>query len=282
MQTLPVDLSSRPSDAVVFSSLTWRSLFLSWRGSMGILRGNHRQAADQQYAATLERLRLVRHEPADIHAINDTWNNFTDEQRLKMPQLRALNTSVDTYNNEQLQLLPGEAMAFDAADRAMGVTDEDNAKAREQLRRLGPSRLLIKEQAPVIATRRLSKTVPTGTVGVVLALTASGCMCSFKGERITLQRKEWVVYNESGRVVGQRLHLPVLLAWAVTIHRAQGSELDSVCIDLTKDQWACDGLVYTALSRVRSFGSLCVPGLNDRLIKTNVACMAFWCGLCDR
>ena len=45
------------------------------------------------------------------------------------------------------------------------------------------------------------------------------------------------------------------LAWAVTIHKAQGLTLDKVVIDVEKKEFAC-GLTFVACSRVRKLTDL--------------------------
>ena len=52
-----------------------------------------------------------------------------------------------------------------------------------------------------------------------------------------------------------RLQLPLKLAWAVTIHKAQGLTLDKVVIDVGKKEFAC-GLTFIACSRVRTLTDL--------------------------
>ena len=52
-----------------------------------------------------------------------------------------------------------------------------------------------------------------------------------------------------------RLQLPLKLAWAVTIHKAQGLTLDKVVIDVGKKEFAC-GLTFVACSRVRKLTDL--------------------------
>ncbi len=52
-----------------------------------------------------------------------------------------------------------------------------------------------------------------------------------------------------------RLQLPLKLAWAVTIHKAQGLTLDRVVIDVGKKEFS-SGLTFVACSRVRHLSDL--------------------------
>ena len=52
-----------------------------------------------------------------------------------------------------------------------------------------------------------------------------------------------------------RLQLPLKLAWAVTIHKAQGLTLDKVTIDIGKKVFSA-GLSFVAASRVRHITDL--------------------------
>jgi ATP-dependent exoDNAse (exonuclease V) alpha subunit len=70
-------------------------------------------------------------------------------------------------------------------------------------------------------------------------------------------RQRW---NEAAQrieneVVGAYRQIPLIHAWAVTIHKAQGLTLDDVRVDLGAGAFA-PGQVYVALSRVRTLGGL--------------------------
>ena len=56
-------------------------------------------------------------------------------------------------------------------------------------------------------------------------------------------------------VVGAYRQIPLMHAWAVTIHKAQGLTLDDVRVDLGAGAFA-PGQVYVALSRVRTVAGL--------------------------
>jgi ATP-dependent DNA helicase PIF1 len=58
---------------------------------------------------------------------------------------------------------------------------------------------------------------------------------------------------KTGGVI-EMVQLPLILAWALTIHKAQGMTLDRVELDLTHA--FADGQAYTALSRAVTRGGL--------------------------
>ena len=64
-------------------------------------------------------------------------------------------------------------------------------------------------------------------------------------------RRTW--HSSTGNC--SRLQIPLKLAWAVTIHKAQGLTLDKVVIDIGKKEFS-SGLTYVACSRVRSLEDL--------------------------
>ena len=68
---------------------------------------------------------------------------------------------------------------------------------------------------------------------------------------ITPLRRTWSTSGASC----SRLQLPLKLAWAVTIHKAQGLTLDKVVIDVGKKEFST-GLTFVACSRVRHLEDL--------------------------
>ena len=66
----------------------------------------------------------------------------------------------------------------------------------------------------------------------------------------------------SGTSACSRLQLPLKLAWAITVLKAQGLTLDKVVLDIGTKEF-CAGLTFVALSRVCNLSSLVFHPLFD-------------------
>jgi ATP-dependent DNA helicase PIF1 len=62
--------------------------------------------------------------------------------------------------------------------------------------------------------------------------------------------------------------MPLILAWALTIHKAQGTTLELAEIDVGNDVFEC-GQTYVALSRVKSLSGLYLSSFNYTKILTS-------------
>ncbi len=69
-----------------------------------------------------------------------------------------------------------------------------------------------------------------------------------------------------------RRQFPLILAYAVTIHKCQGLSLDSAIVDLS-DRVFSAGKAYVALSRVRSLSGLYLSAFDLKSIMVSPRCL---------
>ncbi len=82
------------------------------------------------------------------------------------------------------------------------------------------------------------------------------------GEEVEVAPNTWEIFRFfseddklKSEVIGKFTQYPLMLAWAVTIHKSQGKSFDKVIIDIGRGAFA-HGQVYVALSRCTSFEGL--------------------------
>ena len=83
---------------------------------------------------------------------------------------------------------------------------------------------------------------------------------------------KWKSDNIEGYGVKQ---IPLILAWAVTIHKSQGATLDSAEIDIGNNVFA-PGQTYVALSRVKSLDGLYLRSFQPQSIHSNPKVCKFY------
>lgn len=75
--------------------------------------------------------------------------------------------------------------------------------------------------------------------------------------------------------------IPLILAWAVSIHKSQGMTVDMAEIDIGRSIFEC-GQSYVALSRVRSLDGLYLTEFNPSKIKVNKKVKEFYQEMAER
>jgi ATP-dependent exoDNAse (exonuclease V) alpha subunit len=220
----------------------------------------------------IELEKIYRQQEKDfIEVLNAVRNNsMTDEHLAKLNTrttgilsrgktkdvitLTTTNAAADTLNAERLAKLPGKPMAYSASMK--GKFDEKQAPTEEELK------LKIGAQVMMLANDSEGRWV-NGSIGTVTGLTKDFVKVLLDtGKEWLVEQHTWSMmkYNYAGgeltqEAAGSFTQYPMKLAWAVTIHKAQGKTFDSVSIDFGGGTFA-PGQAYVALSRCRTFKGL--------------------------
>ena len=91
------------------------------------------------------------------------------------------------------------------------------------------------------------------------------------------QREVWKVELPNGEVQASRTQIPLILAWALSIHKAQGQTLERVKVDLGKVFEK--GQAYVALSRATSMAGLQVTRFDPKKVNAHEKVRTFYANL---
>lgn len=222
------------------------------------LRKVYRQEG-RHFLRLLDAIRLNQADYDDLEDLNERHQpNFSPEEFYIT--LSARNAKVNSINDKALKDIPFDEEVFLAS-----VTGDFNP-------RLFPTdaALKLKLHAQVMFIKNdPDKRFVNGTIGKVTKLENDKITIQVdeNGEKqvIKVERFEWEIlrYQASKedlnkietKVAGTFKQFPLRLAWAVTIHKAQGKTFDKVIIDLGRGAFE-HGQTYVALSRCRTLAGI--------------------------
>lgn len=271
---LPPVFKSFEKEEFAFDSQAWRDARVKTIHLTEIVR----QHDEPHFAMYLNEVRMGTSKSHDV--IKDCVNRKFPDDGIQPVRLFCKNIDVDHYNKVELDKLPSKSTTYYATDEGSETWRQffdKNAQA--------PSKLELKVGAQVILLKNLDpkQGLVNGSVGVIEKMYEASVEVRFTTGIFPVEVNEWEInQNEFDPVtnmmkkvsMAKRRQLPLRLAWAITIHKGQGSTLDRAEIDVSEAFAA--GQVYVALSRVRNLGSLRIKAFNPNKIMVNRKCLEFY------
>ena len=226
-----------------------------------VLVENFRQNGESPFVAVLNRARVGKASERDVRWLREhsrqptpaeptfLQESFIERVRRRWRQelnpsalcLFCLRAFVETFNKHCMHSLPGVEQAYRVIYK--GPCGQ------------GGFPLTLKVGARVMLTRNqpINGQLFNGSMGTVLGMSENSVRVNFDtvGPRAVTR----VSTNN-----GQAMALPLQVAWAATIHKAQGATLDRACVDLSFAFGHAQA--YVALSRVRDVKDLEILGLD--------------------
>ena len=132
--------------------------------------------------------------------------------------------------------------------------------------------LKIGSQVMCIANLNQEAEIVNGSQGIVIGFRDEYPIVRFK--KITQLIEPHIWKNEKHEEYGVQ-QIPLILSWAITIHKAQGITLDEACINIGSSVFEY-GQTYVALSRIKTLAGLYIKSLDISRIKANPKVIEFY------
>lgn len=211
--------------------------------------------------------------------ILDSWQDL----KIRPTLLFSRRSEVEMINERNIKALKSPLYSFEAktvltASLEMNLSNEEKDRAIQKLDRDAPYKttleLRVGAQVMLIYNLDPDNGLVNGSRGIVEGFSGSSPLVLFKGHSaaIPVPEASW----ESDDVDGlKRSQIPLILAYAITIHKCQGATLDSALIDIGRSTFEM-GQAYVALSRVKALDSLYIYDLEPSAFRAHPKVVAFY------
>lgn len=256
-----------------FKSKTWKKLKLVCIS----LDKQMRQSSDPEFQKMLSYLRFNKM-TTEIYNKLEKQIGFTLDSEIKPTVLYSKNKNVDEINNKKYQETV-QKNNFDVYKFSIKY-DESNKKIKKLIEKRfknEPYINLCKNlQVMVTFNIDIDNNIVNGTRGVITHITDSEIYIKtinkpfYKIPYIDLK-------NDDGEILYS--FIPLKLAYALTIHKIQGSTLDYVKMNIGSDVFTY-GQAYTALSRAKELKNINIISLNKNAFICNPDVKSFYEKMC--
>ena len=251
---------------------------------------------DQKYVKILNGLRIGKITSNGITTLLDRVKTQTN-MRVRPTTILPRRWDADTINYRELDKLD---INSEKVYKTSTVLEDDLQLTKEQYQNLGlfteqereyeiqyltdnimaEKEIKLRLGAVVMCIVNLNiegdKPIINGSQGVIVEFIDNYPIVEFtNGSREKIVPHVWQSERLPGIAIKQ---LPLIYAWAITIHKSQGLTLEYAVMDIGSNIFEC-GQTYVALSRVKSLEGLYLKSFDHKKIRINKKVQQFYLGL---
>ena len=257
-----------------FKSEVWKNLNLKTFNLQEIFRQN-----DDKFVKILNNMRFGIIEEDDVKHLESRLEAKDNNKAIKPTILTTHNHKAEQINETELKKIAREEKIFQANyfgdDRKIEFLQKNCIAS-------GVLKLKVGAQVMMIKNTYQKEGIINGSLGIVKDFSGkkSYPIVEFNnGATITISPEEWLIerFDEEKRTIVTEAGLnqiPLILSWAITIHKSQGLTLDKISCDLS-DIFS-PGQAYVALSRARSLDGVFIKSINFGKIVANQEAAEFY------
>lgn len=234
---------------------------------------------DPVFQTILDEARLGELSAESLTTLKTRCDLSWDHEPIQPTLLFSRNVQVDSINKANIESLEGETHVYKARFPSGKTLPDDIAFVPELTLKIGA-------QVMLVTNLDQSKGLVNGSRGVVVQFRKEYTTDVMTGQEINDGVSYPVVRFRNGRMETLKYHswqelfvqqIPLRLAYALTIHKAQGATLDCALIDIGPSTFEY-GQAYVALSRVKSIDSLYVHEVSAGAFRAHPLVKKFYAG----
>lgn len=236
------------------------------------LNENMRQKGDRKFMDLLLNIRYNKVTEDDLNILKSRLIKNVGLPKEVIVTLVSTNKSAQMINDKNLNDIKEKAHYFDANFDTSGNSEDMKklleTELRNQFNQKGITRVVLKKGAYVMLIKNLDVELGlvNGSLGKVVNFVGGLPEIEFNNKiKRVIGYAQFELEMENCKVVAQQI--PILVSYAITIHKSQSLTLDSAILDI--GSCFCDHQVYVALSRVTSLEGVYLKTFNDKKIKVN-------------
>lgn len=255
-------------DEFCFESPLWDNTF----ETQFVFKENFRQKGDIEYQKVLNEIREGNISPESCKLLVDCVKRESVSE-IKPTVLYPTKRFADQVNKCELVILETEQKTYTKSF----IPDIKSGPIKEELERqkgMYEDTLDLKVGSQVMCIANISQEegIVNGSQGIITQFINGFPEVKFKHITKIIQPHKWINEKYEDYGVSQ---IPLILSWAITIHKAQGITLENATINIGSSVFEY-GQAYVALSRVTSREGLFIKSLDLGKIRANPKVVEFY------
>lgn len=285
LQLLPVfnknvEIYKQVDERLIIESNVFLKEFNETNKNLIVLKENFRQSEDLGFYNILSRLRYGKQTPEDILVLKKRLIKPSKEEEEMLIKLVSTNKKAHTINQTNLNKIKSEGVQYCAKFKSK-TTNMHELLIKElkyQFTSKGLDSLVLKRSCRVMLIKNIDVNVGlvNGSLGTVINFVNGNPVVKFdNGVVHEMTPLVWELTDPETLSTVSAEQIPLILAYACTIHKSQSITLDGAILDL--GECFCEHQVYVGLSRLRSLNRLYLSSFDEKRIKVSKKMVDYLC-----
>lgn len=234
------------------------------------LKDNYRQLNDKKFLEILKNIRYNDLTKENLEILKNKEISYDDlDLYPDYPILFPLIKQVQEFNNKKYNCINEKEITYSAS--IQGSCKYSKTKLHDFLNKRNCLTLKLKKGVRVMLTWNLDtkNKLVNGSCGYVKEMLVDNIIVKFDHleNAIAINKQNFDILDENGKCLAKAKQIPLMISYALTIHKSQGVTLDKAIIDV--GNCFCNHQVYVAISRVKTLDGLKLLNFDENKIIVN-------------